>query len=71
MPKTYDEHPTSTLSPCSQGCQFSDFSLISDFLRIRETGIKLILLNVYILHSCLMCMMNLLLLIRMNILRTC
>ena len=25
-----------------QGCQFSDFSLISDFLRIRETGTKLI-----------------------------
>ena len=25
-----------------QGCQFSDFSLISDFLRIKETGIKLI-----------------------------
>ena len=23
-----------------QGCQFSDFSLISDFLRIKETGIK-------------------------------
>ena len=23
-------------------CQFSDFSLISDFLRIKETGIKLI-----------------------------
>ena len=26
----------------SQGCQFSDFSLISDFLRIKLTGIKLI-----------------------------
>ena len=26
----------------TQGCQFSDFSLISDFLRIKETGIKLI-----------------------------
>ena len=25
-----------------QGCQFSDFSLISDFLRIKESGIKLI-----------------------------
>ena len=25
-----------------QGCQFSDFSLISDFLRIKETGIILI-----------------------------
>ena len=25
-----------------QGCQFSDFSLISDFLRIKETGIQLI-----------------------------
>ena len=25
-----------------QGCQFSDLSLISDFLRIKETGIKLI-----------------------------
>ena len=25
-----------------EGCQFSDFSLISDFLRIGETGIKLI-----------------------------
>ena len=25
-----------------QGCQFSDFSLISDFLRINETCIKLI-----------------------------
>ena len=23
-----------------QRCQFSDFSLISDFLRIKETGIK-------------------------------
>ena len=29
--------------PCIyQGCQFSDFSLISDFLRIKETCIKLI-----------------------------
>ena len=28
--------------PCvGQGCQFSDFSLISDFLRIRETCITL------------------------------
>ena len=26
----------------TQGCQFSDFSLISDFLRIKETGVKLI-----------------------------
>ena len=26
----------------TQGCQFSDFSLISDFFRIKETGIKLI-----------------------------
>ena len=26
----------------TQGCQFSDFSLISDFLRIKETCIKLI-----------------------------
>ena len=26
----------------SQGCQFSDFSLISDFLRRKGTGIKLI-----------------------------
>ena len=26
----------------NQGCQFSDFSLISDFLRIKENGIKLI-----------------------------
>ena len=25
-----------------QGCQFSDFSLISDFLRIKENSIKLI-----------------------------
>ena len=25
-----------------QGCQFSDFSLISDFLRLKEIGIKLI-----------------------------
>ena len=25
-----------------QGCQFSDFSLISDFLRIKESGIELI-----------------------------
>ena len=25
-----------------QGCQFSDFSLISDFLRIKENDIKLI-----------------------------
>ena len=25
-----------------QGCQFSDFSLISDFLRIKKTCIKLI-----------------------------
>ena len=25
-----------------QGCQLSDFSLISDFFRIKETGIKLI-----------------------------
>ena len=25
-----------------QGCQFSDFSLISDFLEIKESGIKLI-----------------------------
>ena len=25
-----------------QGCQFSDLSLISDFLRIKESGIKLI-----------------------------
>ena len=25
-----------------QGCQFSDFSLISDFLRIKENGIHLI-----------------------------
>ena len=25
-----------------QGCQFSDLTLISDFLRIKETGIKLI-----------------------------
>ena len=25
-----------------QGCQFSDFSLISDFLTIKETGIKVI-----------------------------
>ena len=25
-----------------QGCQFSDFSLISDFLILRETGIKVI-----------------------------
>ena len=25
-----------------QGCQFSDFSLISDFLRIKKSGIKLI-----------------------------
>ena len=25
-----------------QGCKFSDFSLISDFLRIKESGIKLI-----------------------------
>ena len=24
-----------------QGCQFSDLSLISDFFRIKETGIKL------------------------------
>ena len=24
-----------------QGCKFSDLSLISDFLRIKETGIKL------------------------------
>ena len=23
-----------------QGCQFSDFSLISDFFRIKETGIR-------------------------------
>ena len=26
----------------NQGCQFSDFSLISDFLRIKKSGIKLI-----------------------------
>ena len=26
---------------CLQGCQFSDFRLISDFLTIQETGIKL------------------------------
>ena len=26
----------------TQGCQFSDFSLISDFLRIKITSIKLI-----------------------------
>ena len=32
----------SRLSSYSQGCQFSDFSLISDFLRIEETCIKLI-----------------------------
>ena len=25
-----------------QGCQFSDFSLIYDFLKIKESGIKLI-----------------------------
>ena len=25
-----------------QGCQFSDFSLISDFLRTMDSGIKLI-----------------------------
>ena len=25
-----------------QGCQSSDFSLVSDFLRMKETGIKLI-----------------------------
>ena len=25
-----------------QGCKFSDFSLISDFLRTKETGIELI-----------------------------
>ena len=25
-----------------QGCQFSDFSLISDFFRMKETAIKLI-----------------------------
>ena len=25
-----------------QGCQFSDFSLISDFFRIKECGMKLI-----------------------------
>ena len=32
------------IPPCAppQGCQFSDFSLISDFLRIKETCIKLI-----------------------------
>ena len=30
------------MMPLMQGCQFSDFSLISDFLRIREIGIKLI-----------------------------
>ena len=26
----------------TQGCQFSDFCLISDFFRIKETGIELI-----------------------------
>ena len=30
------------ISTGSQGCQFSDFSLISDLLRIKESGIKLI-----------------------------
>ena len=25
-----------------EGCKFLDFSLISDFLRIKDTGIKLI-----------------------------
>ena len=36
-------HPAATcFLICIQGCQFSDFSLISDFLRIRETSIKLI-----------------------------
>ena len=31
-----------SIRPMNQGCQFSDFSLISDFFRIKETGIKLI-----------------------------
>ena len=30
------------LGPKYKGCYFSDFSLISDFFRIKETGIKLI-----------------------------
>ena len=30
------------LGPKYKGCYFSDFSLISDFLRTKETGIKLI-----------------------------
>ena len=30
------------MSRIIQGCQFSDFSLISDFLRIKKSGIKLI-----------------------------
>ena len=30
------------INTISQGCQFSDFSLISDFFRIKETVIKLI-----------------------------
>ena len=34
--------PCTFLFLCVQGCQFSDFSLISDFLRIKESGIKLI-----------------------------
>ena len=36
------DEPTLIFNPVIQGCQFSDFSLISDFLTIEETGIKLI-----------------------------
>ena len=30
------------MKPLTQGCQFSDFSLISDFLRKKECGMELI-----------------------------
>ena len=37
IPNSYDDRHT-----CIQGCQFSDFSLISDLLRKKEFGMKLI-----------------------------
>ena len=38
----YLRHHSKPSCKSNQGCQFSDFSLISDFLRIKETCIKLI-----------------------------